>query len=518
MAHRSDLTTPALAQRTLTVFALGGSGIRAVEPLVHLCAFGLGPRRLRLVLIDPDQSNAAVGRIRRLLDRYRAVRDHLSAASAPGTYFRTEIIESSGRTSVWSPIADDEHRADARFESRVDRARMYNAHSEPLGQLFDLLYSRRIRDMDLGLGFRGVPSIGTVFMNRLREEPFFEQILTEADTDAEALFFSIGSIFGGTGASAFPVIGRALVDGIQDEQDRTPIQGVGRGRIGGALLLPYFTLPTPESARAPDDGIRPETALFAQNAAAAIPEYTGGRADYSELYVLGDSYPREQEVNAVGGQEQANPPHYIELYAALAALDFAERGGRDGHTSAQPNFRIAAVEGEHVRWADLPIGPEARDRVMGGIVAAHSVLTLFRKDGATLPDLDQRLRGMTWLRCLDLRAEDMERRTGPIDALGSFYEMTWEWLTELRTSTPSLQLIQYGEEPSQVRLDALIEGRRPSGRRQRLKHPYDVFRHWDVAAYHRKERGFAGLVEVLRQGSEDFARERFSEPATEVTT
>src|SRR5665811_395872 len=108
MAHRSDLTTAALAQRTLTVFAVGGSGIRAMEPLVHLCAFGLGPRRLRLVLIDPDQSNAAVGQIRRLLDRYHAVRDHLSPASAPGTYFRTEIIETSGRTSVWSPIADDE--------------------------------------------------------------------------------------------------------------------------------------------------------------------------------------------------------------------------------------------------------------------------------------------------------------------------------------------------------------------------------------------------------------------------
>jgi hypothetical protein len=65
---------------------------------------------------------------------------------------------------------------------------MFNTHSESLGQLFDLLYARRIQTMDLGLGFRGVPSIGTVFMNRLREEAFFETILTDAESDKESCF------------------------------------------------------------------------------------------------------------------------------------------------------------------------------------------------------------------------------------------------------------------------------------------------------------------------------------------
>jgi hypothetical protein len=515
MAHRSNLTGDKLGEQTLTVFALGGSGIRAVEPILHLCAFGLGPRRLKLVLIDPDQSNAAISRVRRLLDRYHAVREHFAQSTAPGAYFHTEILETSGRTAVWSPIADDEHRADARFASRVDRSRMFNAHSERLGQLFDLLYSRRIQDMDLGLGFRGVPAIGTVFMNRLRGEPFLEEILTEAESERGSLFFSIGSIFGGTGAAAFPVIGRALIDGLQDDPERTAIPGVQRERIGGALLLPYFTLPTPDSARAPDGGIRPETALFAQNAAAAIPEYTGGRADYSELYVLGDSFPREQRVNAVGGEQQENPAHYIELYAALAALDFAERRGRGEPAADHPTFHISTVAGEHIRWSDLPIDAAAQHRFMGGIVAAHTILTLFWNDGATLTDLDERLRGMTWLDCLDLRAGDLEQRTGPIDALGRFFEMTWEWLVAMRRSTPALQLIQSGEQPSAVRLDELIEGRRPSGRRLKLRHQYDVFRHWNLAAYRRKERGFAGFPEVMRQGSEGFAQERFSELATE---
>jgi hypothetical protein len=100
-----------------------------------------------------------------------------------------------------------------------------------------------------------------------------------------------------------------------------------------------------------------------------------------------------------------------------------------------------------------------------------------------------------------------------LDAMGSFFEMTWEWLIAMRNSTPALQLVQYGQRPTEVRLDEVVEGRRPSGRRRRMKHEYDVFYHWDLAAYYRKERGFAGFAEVLREGSERFAHERFSEPA-----
>ena len=120
---------------------------------------------------------------------------------------------------------------------------------------------------------------------------------------------------------------------------------------------------------------------------------------------------------------------------------------------------------------------------------------------------------MTWLDCLDLRVEYLEQRTGLLDALGSFFEMTWEWLTAMRASNPALEIIQYGYGPEDVRLEEVIQGRRPSGRRRRFGHEYDIFYHWDIAAYHRRDRGFAGFAEVMREGSEKFAMERFSEPA-----
>lgn len=507
----TDLVSSGIEGRTLTFFALGGSGIRAIEPLLHLCALGLGPRRLKLVLIDPDQSNAAVTRSRRLIDLYRDTRAAVADGGAPESYFRTEVIDAVGRSLVWSPVADDEHLPDSRFATRVDRALMKGRSGGPLGHLFDLLYAGRIQSMDLGMGFRGIPSIGTVFMNRLREQQFFEQLLAEAQTDANSVFFSVGSIFGGTGSAAFPVVGRALLDGIKGTEGRADVPGVPIRRIGGALLLPYFTLPTPDTRDAPDGGPRPETALFAQNAAAAIPTYTTGQTGYGGFYVLGDSEPREQDRNEVGGERQANRAHYIELFAALAALDFAARGG-EAPNDAVPVFRTTAVERGNVRWTDLPLNEASRQRLMGGIIAAHTFLTVFRPDGASHPALDRYLRGATWTDLLGLRARDIRDRSGALDSLAAFFLTTWEWLAEMRASSPALELSRTdGRRPSQVRLDETIEGRRSGNGARPLRDESEVFRHWNTAAVAYERQGFRGFLEVMRAGSEAVAREKFAE-------
>lgn len=501
----------AVAGQTLTFLALGGTGIRAVEPLLHLCALGLGPRQLRLALIDPDQSNAAVKRTRELIELYTRTRAALAEGGAPQGYFRTEVVDAVGSDLVWSPIADDEHLPDARFSTRVDRTLMRGG-SEALGNLFDLLYAERVRRMDLGMGFRGVPSIGTVFMNRLREERFFAQMLSHAQANADALFFAVGSIFGGTGSAAFPVVGRALADGVRGPAGSGDIAGVALQRIGGAILLPYFTLPAPATPDAPDGGPRPETALFAQNAAAAMPSYTAGQAGYGALYVLGDAMPREQEQNEVGGERQSNRAHYVELFSALAALDFSARGGEES-TARFPVFRATAVEGKEVDWDDLPVDETAKRRLMGGIVAAHTVLTLFRPDGAPNAALHDELRGVTWLRLLKLEERSFQERSAALDGLAGFFMRTWQWLSELERSDPGCLLTRWeGRRPLQVRPDELIAGRHLPGRTGRQRHQvFHVFRHWNQAAFRRPDRGFPAFLETMRDGSEAYAQARFPE-------
>jgi hypothetical protein len=508
----ANLVSSGIENRSLTYFALGGSGIRALEPLLHLCALGLGPRQLGVILIDPDQSNAAVTRSRALLDLYRRTRQAITSGAAPTDgYFRTELIDAVPGTLLWSPIADDEHMANSQFAARVDRPLM-NGGADRLGKLFDLLYSDRMARMDMTLGFRGVPSIGTIFMNRLRDEKFFEQVLVNAQSNADALFFAAGSVFGGTGAAGLPVVGRSLVDGFEGDHSRTGVRGIPANRVGAALLMPYFTLPAPDNRAARDGGVRPETALFAQNAAAALPVYLDGQAGYGSYYVVGDSQPREQERNEVGGQAQQNASHYVELFVSLAALDFAARGGEQQGESL-PAFRMTAVDSKNVRWSDLPLDEASKRRLMGGLVAAHTFLTHFRPDGKSHSNLDSELRAATWVSLLGLGASDFERHTQAYDHLGQYFSTMWTWLGELRASDPSLELAKANApSPTAVKLHEIVEGHRPTRRLRGVSRDgMEVFRHWNIAATNYRGMGHEGFLEVMRRGSELFAAERFSE-------
>ena len=507
----SDLLTPEASSRALTYFALGGSGIRALEPLLHLCALGLGPRQLNVVLIDPDQSNAAVTRSRELLDIYRRICAAITDVGAPEDgYFRTEVKDIAGSALLWSPIADAEGNQDATFQARVDRPLM-DGTSKPLGQVFDLLYSDSLRRMNLTLGFRGVPSIGTVFMNRLREQKFFHQILVDAQNQPDSVFFSIGSVFGGTGAAALPVVGRALTDGLPRQQSGSGVPGVPGWRVGSALLMPYFTLPTPRSHTADDGGPRPEAAMFAQNAAAALPSYTSGQAGYGSYYVLGDDEPREQDRNEVGGAAQANRSHYVELFAALAALDFSARGGEKPNERL-PVFQAVGIGQHNVRWSDIPLNERSRRRLMGGFVAAHTFLSIFRPDAKPEPELAERLHGATWMQLLDLGAKDLQRHSALLDDLGRFFLRTWTWASEMGASAPALELVRAsGQSPTEVKLDQTIDGRRPLKRmRPTSSDGFEIFRHWNVAAHRTGQAGIKGMFDVMREGSEGFAAERFA--------
>jgi hypothetical protein len=509
----SNLLSETARKASLTLFALGGSGARALEPMLHLCALGLGPRQLKVIIIDPDQSNAAVQRSRGLMERYIQIRQHLERDALPEDgYFRTEVIDVIGRNILWSPIADDDHSQDGRFSVRIARDLMSGPKGQKLGLLFDLLYSERVREMDLNLGFRGVPSIGTVFMNRLRDEPFFEQLLRDSRTDVAATFFSVGSVFGGTGAAALPVVGRALVDGIKNREGKNDLAGVEASRVGAALIMPYFTLPTPATHNAPDGGIRPDAGLFAQNAAAAMPSYTEREGRYGSYYVIGDDEPREQVANEVGGLQQANRGHYVELFSALAALDFAARGG-EARDQSLPVFRATAVGQSNVGWRDIPIDEPSRKRLIGGFVAAHSFLTIFRPDGKSQSNLHRLLRGSTWLSKLGLDASDLESRSELLDGLGAFWLETWNWAGELGASSPAMELIREpGRPASVVRHDEAILGRRAArDLPETSTHGFEIFRHWNVAAHRCSRTGFRGLMQVIREGSEGFANERFPE-------
>jgi hypothetical protein len=368
-----------------------------------------------------------------------------------------------------------------------------------------------------------VPSVGTVFMNRLRNEDFFAQLLSQHQANvAGSVFFAAGSVFGGTGAAALPVVGRALRDGVVASHDRTDVKGASRERIGAALLLPYFSLPS-ASPNSGDGGPRPENALFAHNAAGALPSYVDRERDpgFGSYYLLGDGLPREQERNEVGGEGQSNAAHYVELFAALAALDFASRGGEPRDVRL-PVYRAAGVAGEDLGWGDLPISRESRAALKGALVAMHVFLSFFRPDGGATRDLEAALKGVTWMDMLKLKPQVWSDHSDALDAVGRYWMSTWAWLRDLRLSSPSLRLAgATAKLPSAVPVHGVVEGYGRAGQRgRRADDVHHVFRFWNVEAAARKQGGFAQFFDVMRTGSERFARDRFHEaeqPATQET-
>jgi hypothetical protein len=267
--------------------------------------------------------------------------------------------------------------------------------------------------------------------------------------------------------------------------------------------MPYFTLPAAPSVAADDGGPRPEAAVFAQNAAAALPTYTSGQARYGSYYVLGDNEPREQDKNAVGGAAQNNKSHYIEFYAALAALDFSAKGGEDAG-AAMPKFRTTAVERNNVQWLDLPLSEQARRRLMGGLVATHTFLTVVRPDGKPERGTAKTLSSTTWAQTLGIDATGFEASAPLLDALGEFLLRTWQWAGEVGGATPALELIRAAERaPSEIPLSDLVL-RSSASRPLPTSSPegLEVFRHWNLFAAKHTESGMRGMLEVMRNGSE----------------
>lgn len=101
-----------------------------------------------------------------------------------------------------------------------------------------MLFSENNLEADMSVGFKGNPNIGSVVLNQfVGSEDFAEFANSFAEGDA---IFIISSIFGGTGASGFPILLKNL-----RANDTTAVQNaslIAQAPIGAITVLPYFIL------------------------------------------------------------------------------------------------------------------------------------------------------------------------------------------------------------------------------------------------------------------------------------
>jgi hypothetical protein len=328
----------------LFVICIGGSGAKCFEGITQLAAAGLfSEQQIEVLFVDPDEANGNMERARRSLSVYQQCQQLISGDERQENipWMQTPIKS----YELWSPFADQP------FNRELASFFQYNsirADDLNLANFFDVLYSPEERVQQLDEGFRGRPSIGAAVMsqidlNQLDRAPWgsiIQEIKNAAGGGNNPRVLLCGSIFGGTGASGIPTIARLLSNKFEKEGIRQSV------RLGGLFLLPYFSFTVPPGTNT--NGIYASADQFLLNTEAALRYYvTQANSLFDAVYLLGNE-DTTQVSFSVGKRTQQNRPHFIELYAALAARDFLFKDRQD------ELMIVARSARGFLDWDDLP--------------------------------------------------------------------------------------------------------------------------------------------------------------------
>jgi hypothetical protein len=416
---------------------IGGTGAKCIESLTHLAAAGLLPKGdLYTVFVDPDRSNGSLERAEITISRYVECQK-LPAGDID--LFRTSITISE--PDVWSPFGNEAKPKLADFFA-------YNVIKESdtsVSHLFDVLYSPREKDTLLDEGFRGHPSIGAAVMSKTIDlgvnEPwktFWDKIAQDVKTGQDAVIVLFGSIFGGTGASGISTIARLI-------KDQVAKMGTKRVRLGGVIMLPYFSF-----ERIEDTEMRAEAENFLLSTQAALKYYS--MQDYLEVYdaiyllgehtlsPLGPSPKRGRDPK--GGKDQKNEPHFVEIYAGLAAIDFFENQRKN-------YFMIARQNEGRLTWDDLHNTPKSELKAKLGQLArfAFSFLSTYYPMLMDIRTGGKSYRAPWYVDLVERGGVDISKALdGELAALKSYCESFLMWLANVHVSAKDLrvELVDFG--------------------------------------------------------------------------
>ena len=295
----------------LYVFGIGGTGSRVLKSLVLLLASGVECKMdIVPVIIDPDDSAADMTRTVELMKKYKAIRDnkYLEFADAnKNRFFKTELQSVDGMQDF---IFSLENTHDGKFKDFIKMDQL-----DPSSKaLVKMLFSEKNLESDMKVGFKGNPNIGSVVLNQFADSQEYKNFANGFADDGKDRIFIISSIFGGTGASDFPL----LLKTIRNDKNSPKWKAISECKIGAVTVMPYFGVTK-------DDNSEVDSSTFISKTKSALAYYEkniSGNNSLDALYYIGDLVTASYE-NREGGSGQRNDAHFIELCSALAVLDFA---------------------------------------------------------------------------------------------------------------------------------------------------------------------------------------------------
>ncbi len=335
---------------------VGGTGAKVAEAFVHLCAAGLGPEQADILLIDVDEDNGNLHRTRACLEQYAKLCRWPWAGQKTAHLFRTEL-----RLHLLVQKLDVVNRGGLQTEAVTPPS---------LRPLLNLFFDESEQTSDCAEGFFARPNLGSLVMgshlrqmfetssSRLNSAPVFMEKLRAAidnlPAGSKVPLAVAGSVFGGTGASVFPVVVSALRGAlgegtVEKEKKQQAEDRLAKVHVAALMLLPYFM-----PAGTEEDGSRPvDPSRYLLDTSNALKHY--GRTDalegFGASYLVGsDQAGRNVIKYQAGSKGQANAPMIEEVVGALGLLHLIQNAAGERRVYV---YRPAG-EKTHLGWEDLP--------------------------------------------------------------------------------------------------------------------------------------------------------------------
>ena len=288
------------------LFGIGGTGARVLRSLTMMLATGvkLGVDEIIPIIIDPDAANADLTRTVSLLNNYSAIREKLQfSTDNKNRFFRTEIERILPNYTLRINDTNDKS-----FQQFIEYASMSKSNKA----LTKMLFSDKNLESSMDVGFKGNPNIGSVVLNQIAHSDDFIDF-ANSFSDGDRIFI-ISSIFGGTGASGFPLLLKTLREG----KHFPNYDLINHATIGAVTILPYFKLKQ-------NDESEIDSSTFISKTKSALAYYENNISKNNTidaLYYLADDVTNTYE-NHEGGSAQQNAAHLIEFLGATSIIDFS---------------------------------------------------------------------------------------------------------------------------------------------------------------------------------------------------
>lgn len=305
--------------KKLFIFAIGGTGERVLRSTTMLLAAGVPAFNgydIYPIIIDYDTDNADKGRTKDILRHYQKI-NRIAYANHPlssmpqgdtnmGQFFGCVIKEIAGLSDFvldFNPgVTNLKFRDKIRFDQMSKELlptqklieSLYDTSDDPTTEL----------NLDLTVGFKGNPNIGSVIFHKLGDYSEFDAFVSTYNAAQGDKVVIIGSLFGGTGASGIPVLAQQIKERIPNVD------------MAALMIQPYFA---PEIVN--DGAINAH--LFDSKTKAALNFYerSGIKDSMKAIYHIGDPYPTIIKY-CEGGAGQKNNANPVEFISALAIAHY----------------------------------------------------------------------------------------------------------------------------------------------------------------------------------------------------